>query len=152
MKTMKGVFTTESPRETFELGRKFSEGLNEGDVIGLIGELGSGKTQFVKGIAEGLRSKGYIKSPSFTIINVYEGGRLPLYHIDLYRVGRAEEVFDIGLEEYIYGDGVSVIEWADRAEGVLPDYAVRVRFSYKGEMKREIEVERTEGRKGEKRG
>jgi tRNA threonylcarbamoyladenosine biosynthesis protein TsaE len=109
------VFTTNSPDETEELGRGLAERLTPGDVLALVGELGSGKTRFVQGIARGLDIRGYIKSPSFTIINIYEGGRLPLYHIDLFRISSSGELDGLGLEEYIYGKGISVIEWADRA-------------------------------------
>jgi tRNA threonylcarbamoyladenosine biosynthesis protein TsaE len=135
------VFTTNSPDETEGLGRSLAERLKPGDVVALTGELGSGKTRFVQGIARGLDIKGYVKSPSFTIVNVYEGGRLPLYHIDLYRIATGGELEGLGLEEYIYGDGVSVIEWADRAMDMLPEGAIIIKFSYKGECEREIEIE-----------
>lgn len=147
-------FTTSSPEETEALGRELAGGLKAGDVVGLTGELGSGKTCFVQGLAKGLGITGYTKSPSFTIVNVYEGGRggkggkggkggrLPLYHIDLFRVGGGAELDGLGLEEYIYGEGVSVIEWADRAIEILPERAIVVRFSYKGETERSIEFER----------
>lgn len=136
-----GVYISNSPDETEALGKRLAEGLKKGAMVGLIGELGSGKTRFVRGAAKGVGAKGRIKSPSFTIINIYEGGRLPLYHIDLYRVEKAEEFFSAGLEEYIYGGGISIIEWADRLPGLLKDCGVLVRFSHKGENAREIEVE-----------
>ena len=142
---MKEVFTTKSPEETEELGRRFAGGLREGDCVSLIGELGSGKTRFTQGIAKGLDVKGYVKSPSFTLLHIYEGGRLPLYHIDLYRIADPRELHELGLEEYIYGEGVSIIEWGEKAEkteGLLPEGAVTVRFFYEGETKRRIEVER----------
>jgi tRNA threonylcarbamoyladenosine biosynthesis protein TsaE len=134
-----------SPDETERFGTELAGRLSKGDVVGLVGELGSGKTCFVRGLARGLGSKGYIKSPSFTIINIYEGGRLPLYHIDLYRIARVDDLFETGLEEYIPSNGVSVIEWADRFEGVLNDCTVVVRFSYEGEGARRISVERRSG-------
>ena len=134
------VFKTASPEETEELGEKLSKELKEGDRVALVGELGGGKTRFVRGVARGLGSKGFIKSPSFTIINIYEGGRLPLYHIDLYRIGRADELFEAGVEEYIYGKGISIIEWADKVPALLEDSTLVIRFSYAGETRRVVEV------------
>jgi tRNA threonylcarbamoyladenosine biosynthesis protein TsaE len=138
------LFNTNSPEETEALGRSLARELTPGDVVALMGELGSGKTCFVQGIASGLDIKGYIKSPSFTMVNVYEGGAFPLYHIDLFRVSSGGELDGLGLEEYIYGDGVSVIEWADRAIGMLPERAIIVKFFYTGETQRRIEFERRE--------
>lgn len=135
--------TTRSPEETEELGASFSGGLLEGASVGLIGDLGAGKTRFVRGMAQGLGSKGFVKSPSFTIINIYEGGRLPLYHIDLYRIGRAEEFYEAGLEEFIYGRGISVIEWADKLPSLIRECTHLVRFRYgKAENERLVEIER----------
>lgn len=111
--------TTRSPEETERLGAGFASGLGAGSVVGLIGELGAGKTRFVRGMAEGLGSRGFVKSPSFTIVNIYEGGRLPLYHMDLYRIGLSDEFYEAGLEEFIYGEGISVIEWADKLPSLL---------------------------------
>ncbi len=139
----KEKFFTDGPEETERLGEKLSEKLSAGDIVGLVGELGGGKTTFVHGMARGLGVKGYVKSPSFTMVNVYEGGRLPLYHIDLYRVRGAEEAVEAGLEEYIYGSGVSIIEWADRVPEILKSCTVVVRFFYEGEDRRRIEIERT---------
>lgn len=136
------VYVTNSPEETEALGAELAKGLlsNPGAVIGLVGELGAGKTSFVRGMARGLGATGYVKSPSFTLINIYEGGRLPLYHIDLYRLAKAEELYAAGLEEYIYAKGISVIEWADKFPALLAQCGVTVRFSYKGEKAREIEI------------
>ena len=136
----KRVYKSHNPGETEEIGSTLAKTLSKGDRVGLVGELGSGKTCFVRGLARGLGSEGYIKSPSFTMINIYEGGRLPLYHIDLYRIGRQEEFEETGLEEYIYGGGVSVIEWADNVPGLLDRCNLVVKFSYMGETEREIEV------------
>ena len=146
MKPGKEVFTTGSTEETEGLGKRLAKTLGKGSVVALFGELGSGKTTLTKGIAIGLGIKGYVKSPSFTIVNVYAQGRLPLYHIDLYRVSKKAELGELGLEEYVYGEGVSVIEWAERAEGaegsdLLPEDAVRITLTYAGEDKRRIEVE-----------
>lgn len=138
---MKRVYVTNSPEETETLGSELSNGFSGGERVGLIGDLGSGKTRLVRGIAKGLGSKGFIKSPSFTIINIYEGGRLPLYHIDLYRIGRFEEFHDAGLEEFIYGKGISVIEWVEKLPWLIKDCTVLIRLKYAGETGREIEVE-----------
>lgn len=131
---------TSSPEETERLGEQLSASLKEGDCIALIGELGGGKTRFVRGIARGFGSKGFVKSPSFTIINVYEGGRLPLYHIDLYRIGKADEFQSAGLEEFIFGKGVAAIEWADKSPELLEGCTLVVSFSHVSENEREIEI------------
>ncbi|MBI2400699.1 MAG: tRNA (adenosine(37)-N6)-threonylcarbamoyltransferase complex ATPase subunit type 1 TsaE [Deltaproteobacteria bacterium] len=133
-------YKTASPEETERLGEELALSLKEGDLVALTGELGGGKTRFVRGIAKGLGSRGFVKSPSFTIINIYEGGRLPLYHIDLYRIGMAGELHSAGLEEYIYGKGVAAIEWADKAPEILDECRITVSFSYAGEFEREIEI------------
>lgn len=133
-------YRTASPEETERLGEELADSLREGDLVALTGELGGGKTRFVRGIAKGLGSRGFVKSPSFTIINIYEGGRLPLYHIDLYRIGRAGELHSAGLEEYLYGNGVAAIEWADKAPELLGECRITVSFSYAGENEREIEI------------
>lgn len=131
---------TSSPEETERLGEELAARLNGGDCIALMGELGGGKTRFVRGIAKGLGSRGFVKSPSFTIINVYEGGRLPLYHIDLYRIGKMDEFQSAGLEEFIFGNGVAAIEWADKSPELLQECRIVVSFSHAGENEREIEI------------
>lgn len=135
-----GRYRSSSPEETERIGERLSALLKEGDLVALIGELGGGKTRFVRGLAKGLGSRGFVKSPSFTIVNVYEGGRLPLYHIDLYRIGGASEFESAGLDELIYGHGVSAIEWADRAPELLGECGIVVSFSYVSENEREIEI------------
>lgn len=132
---------TRSPEETESLGERLSATLKEGDRVALIGDLGGGKTRFVRGIARGLGSRGFIKSPSFTIMNIYQGGRLPLYHIDLYRIGGDDEFFFSGLEEFIYGKGVSVIEWAERHPALIRDCMYVITFKYLSENEREIIIE-----------
>jgi tRNA threonylcarbamoyladenosine biosynthesis protein TsaE len=107
-----------SAAETQELARRLAARLGGGDVVALAGPLGAGKTCFVQGLCRGLEVAGRVKSPSFALINEYRG-RLPVYHFDLYRLAAAEAA-DIGGEEYLYGPGVSVVEWADRAPGLLP--------------------------------
>lgn len=120
-------FTLNSRDETIALGEKVATNLQAGDVLVLNGDLGAGKTTFTKGIAKGLGIKEIIKSPTFTIIREYQDGRLPLYHMDAYRLeeGGAE---DLGLDEYFDGDGVSVVEWAQFAEEELPDEFLAITF------------------------
>ena len=109
-----------SSQETFELGRQFAAPLRRGAVLALAGDLGAGKTQFSKGLAVGLGVEAEVTSPTFTLIHEYPGGRLPLFHIDLYRLEEEEEVLGIGLDEYLDGDGVTVIEWADKFAALMP--------------------------------
>jgi len=131
---------TNSVEETEALGEEFARGLKPGSVVALYGELGAGKTAFVRGIAKGLKVEANVKSPSFTIINEYKGGSLPLYHIDLYRLEGKESIEHLGLEEYVYSNGVCVIEWAERAEHVLPENAVKVVLLYDGDGRRRIDL------------
>src|SRR3972149_3020968 len=133
------IFYTLPPDETRELGRKIGEGLKAGDVVALVGELGTGKTLFTQGIVQGLEVKGYVKSPSFTIVNKYEGS-LPIYHLDLYRLGNVNEIYELGIEEYLYGDGVCIIEWAEKAYSFLPHGYLLIKFFYTGERTRKIEI------------
>ena len=116
-----------SPEETWELARKLAPILSKGDVISLSGDLGAGKTVFTKGLAEGLEVAEPVTSPTFTIIKEY-GGRLPLYHFDVYRLASPDELEELGAEEYFYGDGVSVVEWGDKVEELLPDVYLAVRM------------------------
>lgn len=134
--------TTTSPDETFALARAFARKLHPKDVLALTGELGAGKTCFVQGLAAGLGVPldCYVRSPSFTLMNEYGGGRLPLYHFDFYRLNDAAELADLGLEEYFDGEGVTVIEWADRFPRELPAYAIRIEFRIVDETTRIIEV------------
>lgn len=136
------TYTTKSPEQTEDLGASLSGRFAAGDCVALIGDLGAGKTRFVRGVAKGFGSRGFVKSPSFTIINIYEGGRLPLYHIDLYRIGMPEEFHSAGLEEFISGKGVALIEWAEKLPSLIDECAWVIRFSYRGESEREIEVRR----------
>lgn len=117
-----------SREETFELGRRFASSLRAGDVIGLIGNLGAGKTQFVKGLAAGLGSDSEVTSPTFTLVHEHEGGRLPLYHIDLYRLGSLEEACGAGIDDFFVPDGVAVVEWADRLPELMPRASRILRF------------------------
>ncbi len=143
-------FVTASMAATEALGMRLAEGLSAGSVVALRGELGAGKTVLARGIARGLGVEGYLKSPSFTIINEYHEGRVPLYHIDLYRLpeGGADCGDDgLALEEYLYGDGVCVIEWAERALSLIPDDAIRITITYGGELD-EVEADTAEDGRG----
>ncbi|MDI6783192.1 MAG: tRNA (adenosine(37)-N6)-threonylcarbamoyltransferase complex ATPase subunit type 1 TsaE, partial [bacterium] len=118
---------TKSAEETRKLGEQLSHHLSGGEIIALIGELGSGKTVFVHGLAEGLGVQETVHSPSFTILNEYHG-RLTLYHFDFYRLKSAEEVWELGWQDYLNNLGVVVIEWADRFPHVLPNERIEIRF------------------------
>lgn len=133
------TFHTTSPRQTFKLGEQLGKSLKGGEIILLIGELGSGKTIFAKGMASGLgiKSSTAVTSPSFTFINKYQG-RLTLFHIDLYRINRYEELYDLGLEEIITPANVVMVEWGEKLGPFSPASAIVVRLSSKGERKREI--------------
>lgn len=117
------VIETRSEKETFELGKSLGKEAQRGQVFTLVGDLGVGKTVFTKGLAKGLGIEEQISSPTFTIVQVYEGGRLPFYHFDVYRIGDISEMDEIGFEDYVYGEGVSLIEWANLIGEILPkDY------------------------------
>jgi tRNA threonylcarbamoyladenosine biosynthesis protein TsaE len=117
------IIETNSPAETFEAGKNLGQGANPGDIFTLNGDLGVGKTVFTQGVAAGLGVTEYVNSPTFTIVQVYESGRLPFYHFDVYRIGDIEEMDEIGYEEYFYGDGVCIIEWAELIEELIPQNA-----------------------------
>ena len=139
MKDKSVTFRSSSAQQTIELGRKIGAVLLAGDVIGLAGELGSGKTWLTKGIALGLgvESEAVVTSPSFTLVNMYEG-RLPIYHMDIYRLTEASEFFSAGLDEYFYMGGVAILEWADRWPELLPPHCLEVVISFVAETTREI--------------
>ena len=122
------IIETNSERETYELGVRMGREAKAGQVYTLIGDLGVGKTVFTKGLAEGLEIGEPVSSPTFTIVQIYEEGRLPFYHFDVYRIGDVEEMEEIGYEDYIYGEGVSLIEWADLIEEILPEHYTEVRI------------------------
>ena len=122
------VIETRSPEETFETGRKLGEKAVPGQVVTLMGDLGVGKTVFTQGLARGLGIQEPVSSPTFTIVQVYEEGRLPFYHFDVYRIGDVEEMDEVGFDDYIMGDGVSLIEWADLIEEILPEKRTEVRI------------------------
>lgn len=122
------VIETRSPEETFRLGRKLGEAARPGQVFTLTGDLGTGKTVFTQGFAKGLGVEEPVNSPTFTIVQVYDEGRLPLYHFDVYRIGDVEEMEEVGFEDYVMGDGVSLIEWAELISEILPEKRTAVRI------------------------
>ena len=115
------VLETRSPKETFDLGVRLGQDACPGQVFTLTGDLGVGKTVFTQGFAKGLGSEEAVNSPTFTIVQVYESGRLPFYHFDVYRIGDVEEMDEVGFEDYVMGEGVSLIEWANLIEEILPE-------------------------------
>jgi tRNA threonylcarbamoyladenosine biosynthesis protein TsaE len=117
---------TQSPEQTMEVAKRLGEKLKPGHVVCLNGDLGTGKTAFTTGIARSLGIDGYITSPTFTIVNEYTTGSLKMYHFDVYRIDNEDEMFEIGFEEYINGDAITVIEWADLIKGILPENRIEV--------------------------
>lgn len=135
---------TFTPEETFELGESLGEKAQPGEVYCLNGDLGVGKTVFTQGFAKGLGIEGPVSSPTFTIVQQYDDGRLPLYHFDVYRIGDISEMDEIGYEDCFYGDGVSLIEWSNLIEEILPEQLMQIRIEKdleKGFDYRKITVE-----------
>lgn len=122
------VLETYGPEDTFALGEKLGEEAKAGEVYCLNGDLGVGKTVFTQGFAKGLGITEPVNSPTFTIVQQYEEGRLPLYHFDVYRIGDVEEMEEIGYEDCFYGEGVCLIEWSDLIEEILPPQVVEIRI------------------------
>lgn len=120
------ILESKSPEDTFQIGMRLGKLAEAGEVYTLTGDLGVGKTVFTQGFAKGLGIEESVNSPTFTILQIYEDGRLPLYHFDVYRIGSVEEMEETGFEEYIMGDGVSLVEWADLIEEILPRRRTRV--------------------------
>lgn len=118
-----------SEKETREFAKSLGEGAKEGQVYCLIGDLGVGKTVFTQGFAEGLGVEDWVNSPTFTIVQEYRDGRLPFYHFDVYRIGDPEEMYEVGFDDYVYGEGVCLIEWANLIEDILPLDAITVRIN-----------------------
>lgn len=131
--------TSKSRRKTMSLGRNLASWVQSGDIIGLVGELGAGKTCFVRGFCTGIEVgvEAWVRSPTFTLINEYQG-RLPVYHIDLYRVGKQEELEALNLREYLYDDGVSLIEWFEYLPAAELDEYLELRIAHGGGSKREL--------------
>lgn len=120
------VIETFSSQETFAFAEQMARKATAGDVYTLIGDLGVGKTVFTQGIARGLGITEPISSPTFTIVQEYESGRLPFYHFDVYRIGAPEEMDEIGFEDYVYGEGVTMIEWANLIQEILPEHYTQI--------------------------
>ena len=120
------IYETNSEKETFELGKNLGEQAKAGQIFCLNGDLGVGKTVFTQGFAKGLGIEENVNSPTFTIIQVYEEGRIPLYHFDVYRIGDPEEMYEIGYEEYFFGEGVCLIEWSKLIEELIPEEAINI--------------------------
>ena len=118
-------FLSHNVTETEDLGRRLAERLHSGDVVAFFGDLGAGKTAFTRGLAAGLGCRGRVTSPTFTIVNEYDGPT-PLFHFDMYRLGSEEELFDIGWEDYLARPGICAVEWSEQIAGALPPEAVRV--------------------------
>lgn len=135
------TFISNSPDETEAIGRRLAEHIGVGSVFALKGDLGSGKTSFVKGLVAGLGSSGGVTSPTFTILHEYRGGRLPVYHFDFFRVEDRQSLEGLGLDDYFFGDGLSVIEWADRFPEFIPEQARWILFEIKSENQRAISVQ-----------
>ena len=122
------IIETNSAEETFALGRQIGQQAKAGEVYTLIGDLGVGKTVLTQGVAAGLGIEDAVSSPTFTIVQIYEEGRIPFYHFDVYRIGDVEEMDEIGYEDYFFGDGVCLIEWANLIEEILPRTYKQIRI------------------------
>ena len=132
------MFISNSAEETVAAGRSYGRKAAKGDVFALTGDLGAGKTQFVKGFVAGLESCAEVTSPTFVLVHEYEDGRLPVYHFDFYRLDNSAAVLRIGFDDYVFGEGVSLIEWADRYSDLIPKEAKWISFELKGENSRVI--------------
>jgi tRNA threonylcarbamoyladenosine biosynthesis protein TsaE len=132
------TYISNSSAETEAIARRLAGDLVAGSVLALKGELGSGKTLFTQGLVAGLESAAAVTSPTFTIVHEYQGGRLPIYHFDFFRLENRESAMRLGLEDYFYSDGVSVIEWADRFSDLIPEQARWISFEIKSERQRII--------------
>ena len=120
------IIETENPEETFALGQKIGRAATPGQVYTLTGDLGVGKTVFTQGVASGLGITEPVNSPTFTIVQVYEEGRLPFYHFDVYRIGVIEEMEEIGYDDYFFGEGICLIEWAELIKEILPENRISI--------------------------
>ena len=118
-------FISNGREETAAIAEKFAKSIKQGDIVCLNGDLGAGKTAFTSGFARGLGYKGYVQSPTFALINEYRGDMM-IYHFDVYRIDENEEMYDIGIDDYLFGDGVCIIEWAERIKELLPENVINV--------------------------
>lgn len=131
-------FISHSVAQTQQLGGILAQQLQPGDVLLMLGDMGVGKSEFTRGLARGLGVTGYVTSPTFTILQVHDEGRMPLYHFDWYRLSDVEELYELSMDEYLYGDGISVIEWPSRAEEAIPDTYLQVELIPVGDEDRVI--------------
>ena len=134
------TFETHSVLETQALGAALAQQLQPDDVLLMLGDMGAGKSEFTRGLARGLGVTGYVTSPTFTILQVHEDGRMPLYHFDWYRLSDVEELYELSMDEYLYGEGISVIEWPSRAEEAIPDTYLQVELIPVGDEDRVIQL------------
>ena len=132
------MFISVNAAETKAVGERLAREIQTGDVLALVGDLGAGKTQFVKGLAEGLGSAAVVTSPTFTLVHEYQGSRLPIYHFDFYRIESLAALRAIGFDEIVFGDGVSVIEWADRFADAIPPRARWIKFEIMSDDQRRL--------------
>lgn len=133
------MIISSSPQETVQAGERCGRNAQAGEVFALRGDLGAGKTQFVKGFVRGMGSEAEVTSPTFTLLHEYTGGRCPVYHFDFYRLDSTGAVARLGLDEYLYGDGVCVIEWADRFPELLPRNTIAISIVAENQTRRTIE-------------
>lgn len=136
---MEFIFDSNSAEQTMNFAKKLAQKLDKGTVITLEGDLGAGKTTFTKGLAQGLGVTRTVNSPTFTIIKEYTDGKLPLYHMDVYRLEESDE--DLGFDEYFHGDGISVVEWAHFIEDMLPAELLKIKINYVNDAERKINLE-----------
>lgn len=139
------ICTSDSPAATEIAGREFARGLPAGSVVALVGPLGAGKTQFVKGVAAEIGADVPVTSPTFTLIHEYTGGRLPIYHFDFFRIEDRQSAERLGLDEYFFGDGISVVEWADKFPELIPPGARWLSLEPKSETERLITIREDPG-------
>tara|TARA_R110002096_G_scaffold435983_1_gene664852 strand:+ start:29360 stop:29776 length:417 start_codon:yes stop_codon:yes gene_type:complete len=134
------IFESNSVEETIDFARKFAERLHPGSVVCLVGELGAGKTHFMKGIASyfGVKASA-VSSPTFTLINEYKG-TTPIFHFDCYRLEGEQEAVEIGVEEYLYGEGISIVEWPNKMSGLLPEESIFIEIKHAGDSQRIIHI------------
>jgi len=137
------TFISNSPPETEALGRRLADDAEAGSILALQGEMGSGKTLFTKGFVAGMGSNAAVSSPTFTIVHEYRDGRLPVYHFDFFRVESHQSLARLGLDDYLFGDGISVIEWADRFLEFIPEQARWILFEIKSENQRAVTFQGT---------
>ena len=134
------TYTSDSPAETEKVGRKFASDLPVGSIVALTGPLGAGKTRFVKGLVSEIGAPSEVTSPTFTLIHEYIGGRVPVYHFDFFRIEDRQSAERLGLDEYFFGDGICVVEWADKFPELIPPGARWIAFEAKSETERLITI------------